>query len=40
MTSTYAVPELAPEARAPERTVYLVASGDLRESANVAGWPT
>ncbi|WP_024875149.1 fucose isomerase [Saccharomonospora piscinae] len=24
----------------PERTAYLVASGDLRESANVAGWPT
>ena len=23
-----------------ERTAYLVASGDLRESANVAGWPT
>jgi hypothetical protein len=40
MTSTYAVPELAPEAQAPESTVYLVASGDLRESANVAGWPT
>ncbi|WP_277209134.1 fucose isomerase [Isoptericola croceus] len=38
--STYAVPELAPEAPAPENTVYLVASGDLRESANVAGWPT
>ncbi|MDF9877919.1 fucose isomerase [Cellulosimicrobium cellulans] len=40
MTTTYAVPELAPETRAPESTVYLVASGDLRESANVAGWPT
>ncbi len=39
-SSTYAVPTLAPEPQAPERTVYLVASGDLRESANVAGWPT
>ncbi|MFC8922038.1 fucose isomerase [Cellulosimicrobium sp. NPDC057127] len=36
----YAVPALAEPAPAPENTVYLVASGDLRESANVAGWPT
>ncbi len=36
----YAVPALAEPAAAPENTVYLVASGDLRESANVAGWPT
>ena len=37
--SPYAIPTLAsrPEARA--RTVYTVASGDLRLSANTAGWP-
>lgn len=28
-----------PAASAPPRTAYLVASGDLRESANIAGWP-
>ncbi|MEU4361171.1 fucose isomerase [Promicromonospora sp. NPDC023987] len=39
-TPTYAVPTLPRPADAPERTAYLVASGDLRESANVAGWPT
>jgi len=39
-TTSYDVPDLLPETPAPERTVYLVASGDLRESANVAGWPT
>ena len=37
---TYAVPTLAPEPVAPPRTAYLVASGDLRESANAAGWAT
>lgn len=38
--STYLVPTPATVPTAPERTAYLVASGDLRESANVAGWPT
>ncbi|SFK47332.1 fucose isomerase [Cellulomonas sp. KH9] len=38
--TTYTHPVLAPEPQAPARTAYLVASGDLRESANVAGWPT
>lgn len=36
----YLMPTTAIEPIAPERTVYLVPSGDLRESANVAGWPT
>ncbi|UFU05895.1 fucose isomerase [Ruania halotolerans] len=39
-TSTYAMPSLSEPPAAPERTAYLVASGDLRESANSAGWPT
>jgi len=39
-TPAYTVPTLPPPAVAPADTVYLVASGDLRESANVAGWPT
>ncbi len=38
--TSYALPEpLARPAAAP-KTAYLIASGDLRESANVAGWPT
>jgi L-fucose isomerase, C-terminal domain len=36
----YALPTLAARPTTPPKTVYLVASGDLRESANVAGWPT
>jgi hypothetical protein len=40
VASDYTFPSLTPEGRAPEGTAYLVASGDLRESANVAGWPT
>ncbi|WP_166848545.1 fucose isomerase [Isoptericola sp. BMS4] len=39
-TPAYAVPALPEPPAAPARTAYLVASGDLRESANVAGWPT
>lgn len=35
---TLPVPTIRPEAE--PQTAYLVASGDLRESANVAGWPT
>lgn len=37
---TYAMPTPATAPAAPPSTAYLVASGDLRESANVAGWPT
>lgn len=36
----YVFPETSHRSRAPERTAYLVASGDLREPANRAGWPT
>lgn len=39
MSSKYAMPEAAPRPSAKPKTVYLVASGDLREPANVAGWP-
>ena len=38
--TTYDLPTLPADRVAPPQTVYLVASGDLRESANVAGWPT
>src|SRR5918992_1604107 len=38
--STYAMPVPAEPAQARPRTVYTVASGDLRPSANLAGWPT
>lgn len=38
--STYTFPATRPSVAAPPRTAYLIASGDLRESANVAGWPT
>ncbi len=38
--SSYAFPVLPPEPQAAPRTAYLVASGDLRESANRAGWAT
>jgi hypothetical protein len=38
--TTYTLPAVRQaEATAP-KTAYLIASGDLRESANVAGWPT
>ncbi|WP_151524002.1 fucose isomerase [Serinicoccus kebangsaanensis] len=36
---TYLFPEAPATPTAPERTAYLIASGDLRESANTAGWP-
>jgi L-fucose isomerase, C-terminal domain len=36
----YDVPVAAPRPSAPPKTAYLIASGDLRESANIAGWPT
>jgi hypothetical protein len=38
--TTYTLPSPAPQLTAPARTAYLIASGDLRESANIAGWPT
>jgi hypothetical protein len=37
---SYALPRLREIPAAPAKTAYLIASGDLRESANVAGWPT
>jgi hypothetical protein len=37
MTYTLPAPTAVPSV--PERTAYLVPSGDLRESANIAGWP-
>ncbi|MDL9977734.1 fucose isomerase [Microbacterium candidum] len=36
----YAMPATHVRPDAPERTAYLITSGDLRESANIAGWPT
>lgn len=38
--TAYTVPAPATRTQAAPRTAYLIASGDLRESANVAGWPT
>ena len=38
--SRYTIPTARERQVAPPTTAYLVASGDLRESANVAGWPT
>lgn len=37
--SQYLLPEIVEHPAAPEKTVYVVASGDLRLSANTAGWP-
>lgn len=39
MTSQYRFPELSPRPEAAPKTVYLVASGDQRETSNRAGWP-
>lgn len=36
---TYQMPSMTHRAPAAERTAWLVANGDLRETANVAGWP-
>ncbi|UIN30500.1 fucose isomerase [Microbacterium binotii] len=36
---TYTLPTAPAALVAPARTAYLISSGDLRESANVAGWP-
>jgi hypothetical protein len=38
--TTYTIPTVIPRPTAAPRTAYLIASGDLRESANTAGWPT
>lgn len=38
MSQEYAVPVVKPRPEAKPNTVYLVASGDLREPANVSGW--
>ncbi|MFT4219287.1 MAG: fucose isomerase [Microbacterium sp.] len=38
--STYTLPAPAARPAAAPKTAYLIASGDLRESANTAGWPT
>ncbi len=40
MTASYALPTPIVVPAAPAKTAYLVASGDLRLSANVAGWAT
>ena len=37
---TYTLPAPASRPELAPKTAYLIASGDLRESANVAGWPT
>ncbi len=39
MSTRYAVPSITEPAPPPAREVVLVASGDLRHAANVAGWP-
>ena len=39
MTTAYRLPPTPPVAPAAPRTAWLVASGDLRAAANVAGWP-
>ncbi|WP_427175291.1 fucose isomerase [Arthrobacter sp. 92] len=38
--NSYALPTVRTVPTVPPKTAYLIASGDLRESANVAGWPT
>jgi hypothetical protein len=38
--TNYAVPHIHPPIETPSRTVYTVASGDLRPAANVKCWPT
>lgn len=38
--STYTLPAARERRTVPPKTAYLIASGDLRESANTAGWPT
>ena len=38
--TVYTLPAVRDRQAAPPKTAYLIASGDLRESANTAGWPT
>lgn len=38
--TTYTLPAPREQLTTPPKTAYLIASGDLRESANAAGWPT
>jgi hypothetical protein len=38
MSPAYALPTLRDRGTVPPKTAYLIASGDLRESANIAGW--
>ena len=38
--SAYALPNIAPRPALAPKTAYLITSGDLRESANIAGWET
>ncbi|GAA2239167.1 fucose isomerase [Herbiconiux moechotypicola] len=40
MTTSYTLPTVADRGTVAPKTAYLLASGDLRESANTAGWPT
>jgi hypothetical protein len=40
MSSDYTLPTVRDRGTVAPKTAYLIASGDLRESANVAGWPT
>ena len=39
MTAAYQMPTVRDEIPAPDKTVVLIPSGDLRESANVPAWP-
>ena len=39
MTAAYQMPTVRDEIPTPDRTVVLIPSGDLRESANVPAWP-
>lgn len=38
--TTYTMPEIAERPKSAPQTAYLIASGDLRESANIDCWPT
>ncbi len=38
--ASYTLPVVTDPGTVPAKTAYLISSGDLRESANVAGWPT
>lgn len=38
--SSYTIPQCSTRPTLEPKSVYLISSGDLRESANIAGWPT